>query len=86
MSPAGSPHTRTTPPATPDADDHGRTSLARTTTYVRDTTSQRVSSITDPLIRQTDFTYDTAGNLTSVTRLSGTGKMVTVGDCPKKGP
>jgi YD repeat-containing protein len=52
------------------------TPLARTTTYVRDATSQRVTSITDPLNRQTDFAYDSSGNLTSVTRLAGTGNAV----------
>lgn len=44
----------------------------RTTTYTRAATSNLVTSVTDPLGRQTDYTYDTKGNVTSITRLAGT--------------
>ena len=36
-----------------------------------------VQSITDALGRQTTFTYDTKGNMTSVTRLAGTPQVLT---------
>ncbi len=48
-----------------------------TTTLQREATSNRVLSLTDTLARQTTFGYDTAGNLTSVTRLAGTAGAVT---------
>jgi RHS repeat-associated protein len=49
----------------------------RTITYTRDATSNRVTSATDPLTRVTSYGYDANGNLTNVTRLSGTPDAVT---------
>ena len=61
----------------PASDTHAYgTSLAQTTTYVREA-SGLVDSQTDALGRTTAFTYDALGNLTSVTRLSGTSNAVT---------
>ncbi len=48
------------------------TALERTTTTTRDATSERVTSTTDALGRETDIVYDMLGNFTSVTRLAGT--------------
>jgi YD repeat-containing protein len=53
------------------------TSLARTTTLVRQTGTQWVTSATDPLNRVTTYGYDTHGNVTSIVRLSGTTDAVT---------
>src|SRR5262249_45094638 len=53
------------------------TSLAQTTTYVRDATSSLVTSMTDALGRRTDYTYDSMGNVLPVTRLAGTADAVT---------
>jgi RHS repeat-associated protein len=53
------------------------TSVARTTTAIRNSTSNFVTSVTDPLNRQTDYTYDSSGNMTSVTHLVGTSDAVT---------
>lgn len=58
-----------------DTDAYG-TSLARTTTRTRNS-SNLVTRVTDGLGRHTDSTYDAAGNVTSVTRLAGTGNAVT---------
>jgi YD repeat-containing protein len=52
------------------------TSLARTTTWTLNGNNQ-VTRVTDGLGRHTDYAYDTAGNVTSVTRLAGTGNAVT---------
>lgn len=52
------------------------TSLAQTTTYVREP-SGLVDSQTDALGRTTAYIYDSLGNVTSVTRLSGTSNAVT---------
>ncbi|HET9387218.1 MAG TPA: RHS repeat-associated core domain-containing protein, partial [Gemmatimonadales bacterium] len=52
------------------------TPLARTTTLVRNS-NNLVTRVTDGLGRNTDSTYDTSGNVTSVTRLAGTGNAVT---------
>jgi RHS repeat-associated protein len=52
------------------------TSLAQTTTYVRQA-SGLLSSMTDALGRQTTYTYDAFGNVTQVTRLAGTSDAVT---------
>jgi RHS repeat-associated protein len=49
----------------------------QSTSYVRHSPSNRVTSVTDALSRQTTFGYDSVGNLTSVTRLAGTGSAVT---------
>ncbi len=46
-------------------------------TYQLDQTSRRRQSVTDPLGRQTAYIYDSLGNLTSITRLSGTPQAVT---------
>jgi RHS repeat-associated protein len=54
---------------------HG-TSLARTTTWTRDSGTNRVTRITDGLGRHTDFTYDTLGNVASMTRLASTSDAV----------
>ncbi|HEY0873209.1 MAG TPA: DUF6531 domain-containing protein, partial [Vicinamibacterales bacterium] len=53
------------------------TSLERTTTLVRDATSQRVTSVMDSLGRETTYSYDTHGNVTSIVRLAGTTDAVT---------
>ncbi|MBI2526320.1 MAG: Ig-like domain-containing protein [Candidatus Rokubacteria bacterium] len=66
---AGYPLTHTAASGTP---------LAQTTTYVRDT-ANRPTSIIDALGRQTAYAYDAQGNLTSLTRLAGTGEAVTTG-------
>ncbi|WP_231636347.1 RHS repeat-associated core domain-containing protein [Burkholderia sp. MSHR3999] len=52
------------------------TSLAQTTTYVREP-SGLVDSQSDALGRTTAYTHDALGNVTSVTRLSGTSNAVT---------
>lgn len=52
------------------------TSLAQTTTYKREP-SGLVDSETDALNRTTSYTYDALGNVTSITRLSGTSSAVT---------
>lgn len=49
----------------------------RTTTITRDSSSNLIQSLTDPLGRVTTFSYDSRGNTTSVTRLSGTANAVT---------
>ena len=49
----------------------------QTTTYVRHSPSNRVTSVTDALGRETTFSYDALGNLTGVTRLAGTANAVT---------
>ena len=53
------------------------TSLARTTTLVRDSGSQQVTSVTDPLNRETAYAYNSNGHITSIVRLSGTVDAVT---------
>jgi RHS repeat-associated protein len=52
------------------------TAVARTTTFTRNS-NNLVTRVTDGLSRNTDYAYDTAGNVTSVTRLAGTGSAVT---------
>ncbi|MFJ9432553.1 RHS repeat-associated core domain-containing protein [Streptomyces sp. NPDC101490] len=47
------------------------TPLARRTVFQRGP-ANRVDSVTDPFGRRSDITYDTNGNVTSVTRLAGT--------------
>jgi RHS repeat-associated protein len=47
------------------------TSFARTTTFTRGT-DQRVDVVTDPYNRKTNFGYDSAGRINSVTVLAGT--------------
>jgi RHS repeat-associated protein len=59
-----------------DAAAYG-TPQAETTTYVRQASGNLSTSVTDALDRRTDSTYDAAGNVTSVTRLAGTGNAVT---------
>ncbi|HEV8640828.1 MAG TPA: kelch repeat-containing protein [Methylomirabilota bacterium] len=46
------------------------------TTYARQAGTNLVQSVTDALNRQTTFTYDTMGNVTSVTRLASTPQAV----------
>jgi YD repeat-containing protein len=53
------------------------TASARTTTWTRDTGTQRVTRVTDDLNRNTDFTYDSNGNVASVTKLAGTANALT---------
>jgi YD repeat-containing protein len=53
------------------------TAIAQTTTWTREAPSQRPTSVTDALGRRTDFTYDSLGNVLTVTRLAGTGNAVT---------
>lgn len=50
---------------------------AETTSYVRDSSSQLVLSVTDQLGRVTQNSYDSFGNLLSTTSLSGTPNAVT---------
>jgi RHS repeat-associated protein len=47
------------------------TSVSQTIIYTRDA-SNFITSVVDPLKRKTEFTRDTLGNLTSVTRAAGT--------------
>ena len=51
----------------------------QTTTYQYDAAATLMLSSTDPLGRQTTFTYDSSGcgNVTGITRLAGTGNAVT---------
>lgn len=51
------------------------TSLAQTTTYVRNSNGQ-VQSTTDPQGRTTTFGYDANGNVTQLTQLAGTANAV----------
>jgi RHS repeat-associated protein len=53
------------------------TSIAETTSYQYDPGTYNLTSSTDALSRTTSYTYDAAGNLTSVTRLTGTPNQVT---------
>ncbi len=53
------------------------TSLAQTTTYTRDPTSNLVTSSVDALGRTTNFGYNSMGDLTSLTYLAGTSNAVT---------
>ena len=48
----------------------------QTMTLVRDPVTNFISSATDTLLRQTTYGYDAAGNITSATRLAGTGNAV----------
>ncbi|MBF8290987.1 MAG: hypothetical protein HW391_1955, partial [Chloroflexi bacterium] len=59
-----------------DTRAHG-SAIAQTTTYVRDATSNLVTSMTDALGRHTDLAYDTKGNPLTLTRLAGTAQAVT---------
>ncbi|MET3653896.1 RHS repeat-associated core domain-containing protein [Dyella japonica] len=52
------------------------TSLAQTTTFVREA-SGLVDSATDALGRTTSYTYDSLGNVLTVTKLAGTANAVT---------
>jgi RHS repeat-associated protein len=52
-------------------------SPAQTVTYTRQSGTNFILTATDQLSRQTTFTYDTAGNVASVTRLDGTADEVT---------
>ncbi len=49
----------------------------QTFTYNRDPNSNLLTSFVDPLARETDFTYDAMGNLTSITRLAHTPNALT---------
>ncbi|MFG6935575.1 RHS repeat-associated core domain-containing protein [Burkholderia pseudomallei] len=52
------------------------TSLAQTTTFIREP-SGLVDSVTDAMGRTTAYTHDALGNVTRITRLSGTSSAVT---------
>lgn len=45
--------------------------------YTRQTGTNLITRVTDPLSRNTDYTYDGMGNPLTVTRLAGTGNAVT---------
>src|ERR1051325_6707727 len=45
--------------------------------YVRNATTNQISSMTDGLNRRTDYSYDAQGNTTSVTNMAGTAEAVT---------
>ena len=51
--------------------------IEQTTSYTRVGTSNLVETVTDELGRVTRYTYDTKGNVATVTRLYGTGDAVT---------
>ena len=53
------------------------TSIAETTSYQFDPGTYLLTSSTDALNRTTSYTYDAAGNVTSVTRLTGTPSQAT---------
>src|SRR5439155_8919576 len=59
-----------------DTQSYG-TAVAQTTTYTRDATSNLVTAMTDALGRHTTFTYNSQGQVLTVTRLAGTGNAVT---------
>ncbi|WP_217333072.1 RHS repeat-associated core domain-containing protein [Rhodanobacter sp. C05] len=60
----------------PSADTYAYgTSLAQTTTYVRES-SGLIDSVTDALGRTTTYSYDPLGNVTQLTRLAGTSSAV----------
>jgi RHS repeat-associated protein len=46
-------------------------------TYTRQPVSGLITSMVDALSRQTNYSYDALGNITSITRLAGTGNAVT---------
>jgi RHS repeat-associated protein len=50
---------------------------AQTTTYERQSGTNLLLAETDALNRRTEYTYDSLGNRTTVTRLAGTGNAVT---------
>ncbi len=47
------------------------------TTYIRQTGTNFITSVTDALNRRTDYTYDTMGNRTNITHLAGTSNAMT---------
>ncbi len=51
-------------------------SLAETTTYARDSSTNHILSITDNIGRVTGYAYDSLGNVTSITKLQGTSNAV----------
>jgi RHS repeat-associated protein len=51
--------------------------LGQKTVYTLNPSTNQTVSVTDPLMRTTSFTYDSAGNTTSITRLAGTPGAVT---------
>jgi YD repeat-containing protein len=46
-------------------------------TFERQTGTNFILSVTDPLNRRMEYSYDAKGNVTSMTRLAGTGNAVT---------
>ncbi len=55
----------------------GVSGVQQSFTYARDPSTELITSLTDPLGRQTTYGYDGNANLTSVTRLAGTPNAVT---------
>jgi YD repeat-containing protein len=53
------------------------TSLARTTTFDRQPSTNLVTRVTDPLNRKTDYTYDSTGRVLTVTRMATTSEAAT---------
>ena len=53
------------------------TAVERTTTLTRISPSQLIATVTDPLSRQTAYSYDTSANLTALTLLAGSPSAVT---------
>ncbi|MFJ6943304.1 RHS repeat-associated core domain-containing protein [Streptomyces wuyuanensis] len=70
---------------TKDTQAYG-TSLARTTTYQRNATTNRIDAIVDPYGRRTKLTYDANGHITSTTELDGTPQARTSGSAVFDGP
>jgi RHS repeat-associated protein len=52
------------------------TSLERVTTFTRPSASNHVTVIKDSLNRETHFTYDGSGNITTITKLAGTASAI----------
>ncbi|MFF7717534.1 RHS repeat-associated core domain-containing protein [Streptomyces sp. NPDC007988] len=62
------------------------TSLARTTTYQRNATTNRIDAVVDPYGRRTKLTYDANGHITSTAELDGTPQARTSGTAVFDGP
>ena len=63
--------------ATSDTFALGISGIQQTFTYGRDPNTELITSVTDPLNRETGYGYDGYANVTSVTRLAGTPNAVT---------
>ena len=53
------------------------TTLARTTAFERQASTNFVTAMIDPLNRRTEYTYDTSGYVLTTTRMAGTAEAVT---------